>query len=170
MILNLVSNCQQGENECTYYIKTGQCKFGVTCKFHHPQPANFHIQAQSPAPQVAPLPVPVPTPALYHTLQSPSVPSPQQYGLVVARPPILPGSYVQGPYGPMLVSPGVVLYCTICDMIHEICLSVLLFYSSLISTILLASTLNATILSSVPRSSVFCGLVSFDLIRMHYMK
>ncbi|EEF45506.1 zinc finger CCCH domain-containing protein 34 [Ricinus communis] len=99
-----------GEKECTYYVKTGQCKFGVTCKFHHPQPANLQIQAQSPALQVAPVPAPVPASALYPNVQSPSVPSTQQYGLVVARPPLLPGSYVQGPYGPMLVSPGVVPY------------------------------------------------------------
>jgi len=25
-----------GEPECAYYMKTGQCKFGVTCKFSHP--------------------------------------------------------------------------------------------------------------------------------------
>ncbi|XP_050218052.1 zinc finger CCCH domain-containing protein 34 [Mercurialis annua] len=99
-----------GERECTYYVKTGQCKFGATCKFHHPQPANLQMQAQSPAPHVAPLPPPVHAPALYPTVQSSSVPSTQQYGLVVARPPLLPGSYVQGPYGPMMVSPGVLPY------------------------------------------------------------
>lgn len=25
-----------GENTCSYYMKTGICKFGSTCKFHHP--------------------------------------------------------------------------------------------------------------------------------------
>uniref|UniRef100_A0A1D1XZF5 Zinc finger CCCH domain-containing protein ZFN-like n=1 Tax=Anthurium amnicola TaxID=1678845 RepID=A0A1D1XZF5_9ARAE len=25
-----------GQPECQYYLKTGTCKFGVTCKFHHP--------------------------------------------------------------------------------------------------------------------------------------
>ncbi|KDP40004.1 hypothetical protein JCGZ_02002 [Jatropha curcas] len=95
-----------GEKECTYYVKTGQCKFGATCKFHHPQPANLQIVPQSPAPQVAPVPAPIPAPALYPS----SVPSTQQYGLVVARPSLLPSSYVQGPYGPMLLSPGVVPY------------------------------------------------------------
>ncbi|KAG8658810.1 zinc finger CCCH domain-containing protein 34 isoform X1 [Manihot esculenta] len=101
---------RQGERECTYYVKTGQCKFGATCKFHHPQPANLQIPAQSLAPQVAPVPAPVAAPGLYPTMQSPSVPSTQQYGIVVARPPLLPSSYVQGPYGPMLFSPGVVSY------------------------------------------------------------
>ncbi|KAK9161495.1 hypothetical protein Syun_007836 [Stephania yunnanensis] len=86
-----------GEKECAYYIKTGMCKFGVTCKFHHPQPAS----------------VPAPAPAFYPSVQSHSVPSPQQYGGMVtnwqaARPSLLPGSYVQGTYGPVLLSPGVV--------------------------------------------------------------
>lgn len=94
-----------GEKECSYYVKTGQCKFGATCKFHHPAPAN--IPVPSPAPQVASIPTPVPQSALYPSVQSPSgVPS-QQYGLVMARPSMLPGSYVQGPY-PMLFSPGMV--------------------------------------------------------------
>lgn len=110
LLNNLSFNCQQGERECTYYVKTGQCKFGATCKFHHPQPANLQIPAHSLASQVAPVPAPVAAPGLYPTMQSPSVPSTQQYGIVVARPPLLPSSYVQGPYGPMLFSPGVVSY------------------------------------------------------------
>ena len=27
---------QPDQPECQYYMKTGDCKFGVTCKFHHP--------------------------------------------------------------------------------------------------------------------------------------
>ncbi|TVU50568.1 hypothetical protein EJB05_01945 [Eragrostis curvula] len=30
----------QNEKECAYYLRTGQCKFASTCKFHHPQPSN----------------------------------------------------------------------------------------------------------------------------------
>ncbi|KAF8392563.1 hypothetical protein HHK36_022908 [Tetracentron sinense] len=91
----------QGEKECSYYMKTGQCKFGATCKFHHPQPANTSM------------PAPAPAPAFYPTVQSPSVLSSQQYGGVttnwqVARPALLPGSYVQGPYGTVLLHQGVV--------------------------------------------------------------
>ncbi|OMO53705.1 Zinc finger, CCCH-type [Corchorus capsularis] len=97
-----------GEKECSYYVKTGQCKFGATCKFHHPAPPAVQVLAPSPAPQVAPVPAPVPPPALYSTVQSPSGPSSQQYGVVMARPPLMPGSYVQGPYGPLLLSPGMV--------------------------------------------------------------
>lgn len=96
-----------GEKECSYYVKTGQCKFGATCKFHHPQPAGVQVLAPSPVPPVSPLPVPVPSP-IYPTVQPPSGPSSQQYGVLVARPPMIPGSVVQGPYGPMVVSPAMV--------------------------------------------------------------
>ncbi|KAE9455253.1 hypothetical protein C3L33_12857, partial [Rhododendron williamsianum] len=100
----------QGEKECSYYLKTGQCKFGVTCKFHHPQPAGIQV----PAPTAGPLPVPPPVPApAYPAIHSPSAPSPQQYGVVaanwpVARPALFPGSYLQGPYSPMVLPPGMV--------------------------------------------------------------
>ncbi|KAI3469417.1 hypothetical protein Pfo_026080 [Paulownia fortunei] len=90
---------RMGEKECSYYVKTGQCKFGVTCKFHHPQPAGIQV--------------PGPAPALYPSGPSPSLQSSQQYGVIqgnwpVARPAMLPGSYVPGSYGPMLLPPGVV--------------------------------------------------------------
>lgn len=89
----------QGEKECSYYVRTGQCKFGATCKFHHPQPAG--------------LSVPSPASSYYPSAQSPSIPSAQPYATManwqVARPPsVLPAPYMQGPYGPMLLSPGVV--------------------------------------------------------------
>lgn len=88
-----------GEQECSYYLKTGQCKFGTTCKFHHPQPAGASIPASAPQ--------------FYSPVQSPSVPTPDQYrgastSLRVARPPLVPGSYVPGAYGHVLISPGVV--------------------------------------------------------------
>ncbi|KAH9621264.1 hypothetical protein KSS87_011530 [Heliosperma pusillum] len=90
-----------GEKECSYYMKMGQCKFGLTCKFHHPQPANV------PMPTAVP-PVPAAASAVY---QIPS-PAPQPYGVIpgdwsVMRPSMMPGSF-QGPYGPMLLSHGVV--------------------------------------------------------------
>ncbi|KAH9730254.1 zinc finger CCCH domain-containing protein 32 [Citrus sinensis] len=89
----------QGEKECSYYLKTGQCKFGITCKFHHPQPAGTSLPASAPQ--------------FYPPVQSPTVPMAEQYGgastsLRVARPPLLASSYVQGAYGPVLFSPGVV--------------------------------------------------------------
>ncbi|KAL4570333.1 hypothetical protein LXL04_025985 [Taraxacum kok-saghyz] len=99
-----------GEKECSYYVKTGQCKFGVTCKFHHPQPVG-----------ITPPPPPPPPPdqsSMASVMQSP-VASSQQYGvysgnwqLPVARPPpppLLPGSYLAGTYGPpMILAPGMV--------------------------------------------------------------
>ncbi|TXG68060.1 hypothetical protein EZV62_009335 [Acer yangbiense] len=87
-----------GDKECSYYVRTGKCKFGVTCKFHHPQPAGVQVPAPSPAPQVAPMPART----MYPTMQSQSIPSVQQYGVVIARPSLMPGSYVQGP----VASPG----------------------------------------------------------------
>ncbi|KAK1318916.1 Zinc finger CCCH domain-containing protein 32 [Acorus calamus] len=92
-----------GEKECSYYVKTGVCKFGATCKFHHPQPAGV------------PLPMPLPAPQFYPPVQSPSTtpPHPPQYAAPgmsswqVSRPPLLPGSYVQGTYAPVLVPPVV---------------------------------------------------------------
>jgi len=88
-------------------VKTGQCKFGATCKFHHPVPAGVQIPAPSPVAPVSPLPVPVPSP-LYSTMQPPPGPSSQQIGVLVARPPLLPGSFVQSPYGPVVLSPAMV--------------------------------------------------------------
>ncbi|CAL0301229.1 unnamed protein product [Lupinus luteus] len=99
-----------GEKECSYYVKTGQCKFGSTCKFHHPQPAGVQIAPPPrPVPQVSHLSVPVPSP-LYQTVQPPSDPLSQQLSVLVARPPLLPGSYVQSPYGPVVLSPAMVPY------------------------------------------------------------
>ncbi|KAJ7980234.1 Zinc finger CCCH domain-containing protein [Quillaja saponaria] len=96
-----------GEKECSYYVKTGQCKFGATCKFHHPQPG-IQVPAPSPGPPVAPVPMPVPSPSFYPTVQPPSVPPSQHYGMMVPRPHMLPGSYVQSPYGHVVISPAMV--------------------------------------------------------------
>ncbi|KAM1380055.1 hypothetical protein ACFX2I_021842 [Malus domestica] len=93
-----------GERECSYYVKTGQCKFGATCKFHHPLPAGIQLPVPSPVPQVSPVPA---THTLYQNVQSPSVSS-QQYGVVFARPPLIPGSYVPNPYGQVLLSQGTI--------------------------------------------------------------
>ncbi|CAH8320738.1 unnamed protein product [Eruca vesicaria subsp. sativa] len=84
-----------GVNECSYFLKTGQCKFGITCKFHHPQPA---------APAAT-----LPPPASAHQFY----PSVRQQSLIPGPPssnlrPLLPGSYLQGTYGPLLLTtPGV---------------------------------------------------------------
>ncbi|CAA0381545.1 unnamed protein product [Arabidopsis thaliana] len=98
-----------GEKECSYYLRTGQCKFGLTCRFNHPVPLAVQGPPQQPQQQQ-----PQPQPQLqtiYPTLQSQSIPSSQQYGLVLTRPSFLTGSYLQSPYGPpMVLPPGMVPY------------------------------------------------------------
>ncbi|KAL8167197.1 hypothetical protein V2J09_008696 [Rumex salicifolius] len=83
--LYLVLHVMQGEKECSYYMKTGLCKFSMTCKFHHPQLANVQI------------PEPIPPSIVY-----PTIPHPQQF--------MAPGSYVHGPYPPRVFPPGNVPY------------------------------------------------------------
>ncbi|CAN6840086.1 unnamed protein product [Brassica oleracea] len=96
-----------GEKECSYYMRTGQCKFGSTCRFHHPVPPGVQ------APSLHQLST-SPGPAIYPPLQSQSVPSPQQFGIVTPRPHLLQGSYVQSPYGTynqmVLPPPGMIPY------------------------------------------------------------
>lgn len=83
-------------------MKTGQCKFGITCKFHHPQPA-----AAAAAAATATLPPPASAPQFYPSVQ-------QHHSLMPSPPssslrPLLPGSFMQGPYAPMLLTPPGVL-------------------------------------------------------------
>ncbi|GFQ00410.1 zinc finger CCCH domain-containing protein zfn-like [Phtheirospermum japonicum] len=33
----------QNEVDCVFYMRNGHCKFGVTCKFNHPQPSNMMV-------------------------------------------------------------------------------------------------------------------------------
>lgn len=28
---------REGEPDCSYYIRTGLCRYGTTCRFNHPQ-------------------------------------------------------------------------------------------------------------------------------------
>jgi len=39
--------CWQGAVICPYYLKTGTCKFGATCKFDHPPPGEVMEMAKS---------------------------------------------------------------------------------------------------------------------------
>ena len=90
-------------------MKMGQCKFGVTCKFHHPQPAGIQVSAPLAGP--FPIPAPLPASAIYSSMHSPSAPSSQQAvagNWPVARPALIPGSYLQGAYSPVLLPPGMV--------------------------------------------------------------
>ena len=91
-------------------MRTGQCKFGITCKFfHHPQQAGIQVPGLAPGPLPATGTMPIA--GLYSTVQSPSVLSSQQYGVVLGNWPVaittvVPGSYILGAYGPVLFSPG----------------------------------------------------------------
>ncbi|KAK4770915.1 hypothetical protein SAY87_031447 [Trapa incisa] len=97
-----------GEKECSYYMKTGQCKFGASCKFHHPQPTDIPVSTSLPIQHPTAVPAPFLGPTLF-SVHSPSSYSSQQYGVVLARPPLFP-SYVSGPYGPVFVSPEMIQY------------------------------------------------------------
>ncbi|XP_054793848.1 zinc finger CCCH domain-containing protein 34-like, partial [Prosopis cineraria] len=93
------------EKECSYYVKTGQCKFGATCKFHHPQPAGVQVPAPLSVPQVSSLPVRVPSIVLSNCAALHLVLHHKQYGVMVARPPLLPGlESLSGSYKPCIPS------------------------------------------------------------------
>jgi hypothetical protein len=86
----------QEEKDCAYYMRTGSCKYGVTCKFHHPQPAAMGAL------------VSMSGSSLYATpaTQSSSTPQPYPAGLpswpIAARAPYL---QVPSTFAPVLVPP-----------------------------------------------------------------
>lgn len=89
----------QNEIECAYYLRTGQCKFGSTCKFHHPQPNNMMVSLRGSP--------------VYPTVQSPTTPSQQSYAGGItnwSRASFIPSPRWQGPssYAPMLLPQGMV--------------------------------------------------------------
>lgn len=89
----------------------------------------MQLPSPSPAPQVPPVPAPVPAPTLYPPVQSPSGSSSQQFGVLVARPPLIQGPYVQGPYGTVLISPGMVPFPSWNP--YPVCKAALLFHFNL---------------------------------------
>ncbi|CAL9211902.1 unnamed protein product, partial [Musa hybrid cultivar] len=48
----LVLPIPKDEKSCPYYMKAGSCKFGVACKFNHPQPTNVGTMFPVPGPSV----------------------------------------------------------------------------------------------------------------------
>ena len=89
---------QQNESECAYYVRTGQCKFGSTCKFHHPLPYNSFGSS-----------------SVYPAVQSPTTPGQQSYpgGLTnwsLSRASIIHSPRWQGPssYAPLILPQGMV--------------------------------------------------------------
>lgn len=91
----------QNEIECAYYLRTGQCKFGNTCKFHHPQPSNMMVSLRGSP--------------VYPGVQSPTTPGQQSYqgGITtwpLSRASFIPSPRWQGPssYTPLILPQGVV--------------------------------------------------------------
>jgi hypothetical protein len=84
-------------------MRTRSCKFGVACKFHHPQPASLGTS------------LPLTGAAAFGSTGSPIVPSsglPYVGGLptwsLPRAPPYMSGTHLQGPqaYMPVVVSPS----------------------------------------------------------------
>ncbi len=49
----VVNPIRPGQPDCAFFMKTGVCKFGETCKFNHPPPGS----ARGPGPSGRPQPV-----------------------------------------------------------------------------------------------------------------
>ncbi|KAH1234973.1 Zinc finger CCCH domain-containing protein ZFN-like [Glycine max] len=89
----------QNEPECAYYLRTGQCKFGNTCKFHHPQPNNMVLSMRSSP--------------VYPTVHSPTTPGQQSYATGITNwssSSYIPSPRWQGPssYAPLILPQGMV--------------------------------------------------------------
>ena len=91
----------QSEKECAYYLRTGQCKFGSTCKFHHPQPSTMMVAVRGSG---------------YSPGQSATSPGQHAYqGAVTSWPLSRSASFIASPrwpghssYAQVLVPPGLV--------------------------------------------------------------
>ncbi|KAG4166792.1 hypothetical protein ERO13_A13G154400v2 [Gossypium hirsutum] len=89
----------QNETECAYYLRTGQCKFGSTCKFHHPQPTNMMVSLRGSP--------------IYQTVPSPATPGQQSHpgGITNwSRASFIPSPRWQGPssYASLILPQGMV--------------------------------------------------------------
>ena len=78
-----VSLSLQGEKSCPYYMQKGMCRFGVACKFHHPQ---THNAQPTSFPFGGSLPVMSLPPATYEAMSRPQALHPQAYSFMVAPP------------------------------------------------------------------------------------
>lgn len=79
--------------ECAYYMRNGQCKFGSTCKFHHPQPSNMMV--------------PLRGSAVYPPIHSPTT---SQLSYPLSRASFIASPRWQSPssYAPLVMQQGVV--------------------------------------------------------------
>lgn len=90
---------KQGERECVHYARTGACKFGLNCKFNHPQPANGGAVASMSSTRMYAL-------GTYPSLDPiPLSAIPPTY--IMARGSYLPGLRIPTPtsYTPVILSP-----------------------------------------------------------------
>jgi hypothetical protein len=55
----------QDERDCPYYMQTGLCKFGATCKFNHPQPTQIKGLVTMPRSMAYPSNSPLGTPSTH---------------------------------------------------------------------------------------------------------
>lgn len=100
-LYNLLTMYLQNEKSCDYYMRTGGCKFGVACKFHHPPPASLGAG------------LPLNGPAAFDStsssvVQSMALPYVGGYPTyTLPRAPYLTGPRVQAPqaYMPVVISP-----------------------------------------------------------------
>lgn len=73
----------QNEKECAYYLRTGLCKFGNTCKFHHPEPSNAMISIRDSP--------------VYPPVNSPATPGQPSYAGGLANWPLTRASFIPSP-------------------------------------------------------------------------
>lgn len=100
----------QDEKECAYYLRTGQCKFGGTCKFHHPQPSNAMIALRGGASSSIYSPQAVTSPV--YTARASYITSPRWQGPSSYAQVILPQGLVQVPgWNPYPVSSFHLCFC-----------------------------------------------------------
>ncbi|KAF3648771.1 hypothetical protein FXO37_19292 [Capsicum annuum] len=112
--------------DCGYYRRNGFCGYGARCRFNHPRNRSLVMEAlratigehperfgQAVCQEPFLFPAAIPSPTTYPALQSPSIHSTEQYGMVfgnwpVLRPTLLSSSYLPGTYGPTLIPPEMV--------------------------------------------------------------
>ncbi|TQD94179.1 hypothetical protein C1H46_020227 [Malus baccata] len=112
-----------GEPDCSYYIRTGLCRFGATCRFNHPPNRKLAIAAArmkgefperigQPECQAC-ISVEVGGSTVYPTVQSPTTPGQQSYAGGItnwSRASFIPSPrwQAQSSYTPLIVPQGVV--------------------------------------------------------------
>ena len=74
----------QEEATCSFYLRTGMCKFGTMCKFNHPDLS----EAETPLPTFLPSAIGLP-PTLPNALATPPLPTSQSSSSQVRQRPTI---------------------------------------------------------------------------------